>query len=191
MTKPSWEKEDTPHSASAIDEVRHGMTQVTPVLALRRRNREGSGDTWRYRSTTSRKDHGGLGRSEGSPDPRGDSAQTGGRGWAGEGLEFGRRGDRWSVGKPRLAGRGRIVGCTGGEKDDSWAVGVEGGEWFVVTPPQSTRKVPVSSGWGSGLVSRIGVGDLCWDGDEGCFPTRLRVGAGNTTRRVLFPGPVA
>ena len=127
LTKLSWEKADTPLSANARDEMRHGMIQVTPVLALRRRNREGSGDTWRYRSTTSRKDHGGLGRSEGSPDPRRDSTQTGGRCCAGEGLEFGRRGDRWSVGKPRVAGRGRTVGCRDGEKDDSWAVGGGGG----------------------------------------------------------------
>ena len=52
-------------------------------------------------------------------------------------------------------------------------------------------KVPVSSGWGPGMLSHIGGEDLCWDGDEGCFPTRVRLGAGNTTRKVLFPGPGA
>ena len=83
------------------------------------------------------------------------------------------------------------MGCRDGEKDDSWAVGVERGEWFVATPPHSTQKVPVSSGWGTGMLSRIGGKDLCRDGEEGCFPTRLRVGAGNTTRKVLFPGPGA
>ena len=48
---------------------------------------------------------------------------------------------------------------------------------------------PVSSGWGLEVLSRIGGADPCWDGDEGCFPTRVKVGAGDMTRRVLFPGP--
>ena len=44
----------------------------------------------------------------------------------------------------------------------------------------------VSSGWGLEKLSRIGGTDPCWDGDEGCFPTRVKVGAGDMTRRVLF-----
>ena len=170
------------------------MVQVTPVLAIRRNNREGSGDTWRNRSRASREDPGWPGMSEGSPSTRGDVAQTGGNCWAGEGLELDRRGGKWSVGKPRLTGRGRAEGFKGGEKGDSWAVREEradGGSWFVGTPPQSTQKVPVSSGWGQELVSRIGGEDLGWDGDEGCFPTRVKLGARNTTRKVLFPGPGA
>ena len=53
----------------------------------------------------------------------------------------------WSLadeGIARLAGRGRTEGYRGREKGDSWAVGeepLEGGEWFVATPPQSTHKV--------------------------------------------------
>ena len=83
----------------------------------------------------------------------------------------------------------------GKERDDSWAV-VErpqgGGDWFVGTPPRSTlrgERVPMSSGWGLEVLSRIGGTDPCWDGDEGCFPTRVKVGAGDMTRKVLFPGP--
>ena len=52
------------------------------------------------------------------------------------------------------------------------------------------ERAPVSSGWGLEKLSRIGGTDPCWDGDEGCFPTRVKVGAGHMTRRVLFPGPV-
>ena len=32
---------------------------------------------------------------------------------------------------------------------------------------------------------------LLLDGDEEFFPTRVKVGARNTTRKVLFPGPGA
>ena len=194
LAKPSWEKEDSPLTGTARAEAQHGMIQVTPVLAPRRRNREGSGDTWRTRSRPGSADDGRPRADEGSPNTRGDSAQTGGRCWAGQGLEFGRRGGRWSVGRPTLAGRSRTEGFRERGKGDSWAVGeesLEEGKWCVGTPPPSTRKVPVSSGWGPGLLSRIGGEDLCWDGDEGCFPTRLRGEAGNTTRKVLFPGPGA
>ena len=62
----------------------------------------------------------------------------------------------------------------------------------MVTPPQSTlrgERVPVSSGWGLEVLSRIGGTYPCWDGDEGCFPTRVKVGAGDKTRKILFPGP--
>ena len=67
-----------------------------------------------------------------------------------------------------------------------------GGDWFVATPPRSALRggrAPVSSGWLEKL-SHIGGTDPYWDGDEGCFPTRVKVGAGDMTRRVLFPGPV-
>ena len=45
LTKLSWEKKDSPRTSTASDGVQQGMVQVTPVLAIRRRNREGSGDT--------------------------------------------------------------------------------------------------------------------------------------------------
>ena len=96
--------------------------------------------------------------------------------WPEKAWGFVDEGGRWSVGKPRLVGHGRAEGFRGGEKGDSWAVGeepLEGGKWFVGTPPQSTQKVPVSSGWGLGMLSRIGGEDLCWDGDEGYFPTQV------------------
>ena len=115
--------------------------------------------------------------------------------WAGgEGLEIGWRGGRWTVGEPRPAVRGG-PGCARDKERDSWAV-VErpqgGGDWFLATPPKSTlstERVPVSSGWGLGILSRIGGEDPCWDGEEGCLPTRIKVGAGVMTRKVLFPGP--
>ena len=186
---------ELPQSVTPRDEAQQGMVQVTPTLAKRPRVRGGSGDTWRYRSLHCRKDPGRLERDPGSPDLRGESALRVGRCWSGEGLEIGRRGGRWTVCKPRPAGWGGSSCAGGREGADSWAV-VEGqhggGDWFVETPPRSTLKgerVPVSSGWGSELLSRIGGVDSCWDGDEGCFPTRVKVGTGDMTRRVLFPGP--
>ena len=99
------------------------------------------------------------------------------------------------MGKPRPAGWGGSSCAGGREGTDSWAV-VEGqhgeGDWFVETPPRSTlrgERAPVSSGWGTELLSRLGGVDPCWDGDEGCFPTRVKVWTGDMTRRVLFTGP--
>ena len=204
---PAWAKRESPIASDRGDvsetpqrvtlrgEAQQGMLQVTPVLAQRPRARGGSGDTWRYRSKQGLKDPGWLERDQWTPDLRGEPAPRLGRCWSGEGLELGQRRGRWTVGKPRPAAGGGS-GCAGGrERDDSWAA-VEkpqgGGDWFVATPPRSAlrgERAPVSSGWGLEKLSRIGGTDPCWDGDEGCFPTRVKVGAGNMTRKVLFPGP--
>ena len=80
----------------------------------------------------------------------------------------------------------------GKERDDSWAV-VEkpqgGGDWFVATPPRSTlrgERVPVSLGWGLEVLSRIGGTDPCWDGDEGCFTTKVIVFSNTHTHTHLI-----
>jgi len=162
LAKPSWEKEELPQSVTLRDGTQQDLLQVTPMLALRPRDRGGSGDTWRNRSRPSRESSGRPGRDQGSPDPGGVPAPYGGGCWSGEGLEIGRRGSRWTVGKPRPTVRGG-PGCARGRKrDDSWAVverPQDGGDWFLATPPRSTlraERVPVSSGWGLGILSRIG-----------------------------------
>ena len=69
LAKPSWEKEELPQSVTLRDGTQQDLLQVTPVLALRPRDRGGSGDTWRNRSRPSRESSGRPGRDQGSPDP--------------------------------------------------------------------------------------------------------------------------
>ena len=83
LAKPSWEKEVLPQSVIPRDGTQQGMLQVTPVLALRPRDRGGSGDTWRNRSSQAQRARAGLGGTK-APRTRGESLPLMG---AGAGLE--------------------------------------------------------------------------------------------------------
>ena len=77
LAKPSWEKEELPQSVTLRDGTQQDLLQVTPVLALRPRDRGGSRDTWRNRSRPSRESSGRPGRDQGSrviPAPDGGGA---------------------------------------------------------------------------------------------------------------------
>ena len=165
LAKPSWEKEELPQSVTPKDGTQQGLLQVTSVLALRSRDRGESGDTWRNRSRPSRESSGRPGRGQGSPDPGGEPALMG----AGAGLE-----KAWSLADEgadgSLANRGRRPGVL--------------------------KKVHPESGEGPGVLG-LGAGDSIpyWGGGpmlerrRSCLPTRIKVGAGDMTRKVLFPGP--